>query len=146
MKPVLPLLLLSIFSSLLSAAKSPNFIIIYTDDLGYADTSVQMMDAEANSKHKFIHTPGLERLAAMGARFNAGYSPTPTCTGSRLSIQFGKSSAQMQYRNVFDVLSPIQRPDGYGDETTMAEMLKAAGQDYVTCLFWQRLRYDWSLR
>jgi arylsulfatase A-like enzyme len=135
MKPVLPLLLLSIFSSLLTAAKSPNFIIIYTDDLGYADTSVQMMDADPSSKHKFIHTPGLERLADIGARFNAGYSPTPTCTGSRVSIQFGKSSAQMHYRNVFDVLSPIQRPDGYGDETTMAEMLKAAGQDYVTAFF-----------
>ena len=123
-KPVLPLLLLSVFSSLLTAARSPNFILIYTDDLGYADTSVQMMDGEPSSKHKFINTPGLERLADIGARFNAGYSPTPTCTGSRLSIQFGKSSAQMQYRNVFDVLSPIQRPDGYGDETTMAEMLE----------------------
>ena len=135
MKLILPLLLLGIFGSLLSAAKSPNFIIIYTDDLGYADTSVQMMDADPSSKHKFIYTPGLERLADIGARFNAGYSPTPTCTGSRLSIQFGKSSAQMQYRNVFDVLSPIQRPDGYDDEITMAEMLKAAGQDYVTAMF-----------
>ena len=135
MKPILPLLLLCIFGSTLSAAKPPNFIIIYTDDLGYADTSVQMMDADPSSKHKFIHTPGLERLADIGARFNAGYSPTPTCTGSRLSIQFGKSSAQMQYRNVFDVLSPIQRPDGYDDEITMAEMLKAAGQNYVTAMF-----------
>mgnify|MGYP001257729966 CR=1 FL=1 len=135
MKPALPLLLLSVFGSLLSVAKSPNFIIIYTDDLGYADTSVQMMDEEPNSKHRFINTPGIERLAALGARFNAGYSPTPTCTGSRLSIQFGKSSAQMQYRNVFDVLSPIQRPDGYDDETTIAEMLKAAGQDYATAMF-----------
>ena len=135
MKPTLPLLLLSVFGSLLSVAKSPNFIIIYTDDLGYADTSVQMMDEEPNSKHRFINTPGIERLATLGARFNAGYSPTPTCTGSRLSIQFGKSSAQMQYRNVFDVLSPIQRPDGYDDETTIAEMLKAAGQDYATAMF-----------
>jgi hypothetical protein len=68
MKPVLPLLLLSIFSSLLTAAKSPNFIIIYTDDLGYADTSVQMMDAKQSSKHKFIHTPGLERLGGLWER------------------------------------------------------------------------------
>ena len=135
MNPVLPLLLFVFFDSLLSAAKSPNFIIIYTDDLGYADTSVQMMDADPSSKHNFIYTPGLERLAKLGTRYNAGYAPTPTCTGSRVSIQFGKSSARMQYRNVFDVLSPIQRPDGYDDEITMAEMLKAAGQNYATAFF-----------
>ena len=135
MKLLLSLLSLSLCCSALFAAKSPNFIIIYNDDLGYADTSVQMMDADPSSRHKFIHTPGLERLADLGARFNAGYSPTPTCTGSRLSIQFGKSSAKMQYRNVFDVLSPIQRPNGYDDEITMAEMLKDAGQNYVTAMF-----------
>ena len=135
MKHLLSLLSLSLCCCALSAAKAPNFIIIYTDDLGYADTSVQMMDTDPSSKHTFINTPGLERLADLGARFNAGYAPTPTCTGSRLSIQFGKSSARMQYRNVFDVLSPIQRPDGYDDEITMAEMLKASGRDYITAMF-----------
>ena len=119
----------------LVANEAPNFIIIYADDLGYADTSVQMMDAEPSTKHDFIRTPGLERLARMGARFTAAYSPTPTCTGSRLSIQHGKSSARMQYRNVFDVFSRKQRPDGYDDEITMAEMLKASGRNYVTAMF-----------
>lgn len=118
-----------------SEAKPPNFIIFYTDDLGYADTSVQMMSADPSTKHKFINTPGAERLAEIGARFTAGYSPSPTCTASRLSIQFGKTTAQMQYRNVFDVLSPIQRPDGYDDEVNMAEMLKASGKNYVTSMF-----------
>jgi arylsulfatase A-like enzyme len=117
------------------AAERPNFIILYADDLGYADTSVQMMDADPSTKHDFIQTPGLERLARMGARFSAAYSPTPTCTGSRLSIQFGKTSARVQYRNVFDVLSHYQRPDGYDDEVTMAEMLKASGGNYVTAMF-----------
>lgn len=135
MKLILSILALSLSSAAWVAAKPPNFIIIYIDDLGYADTSVQMMDADPSTKHTFINTPGLERLAEMGARFNAGYAPTPTCTGSRLSIQFGKSSARMQYRNVFDVLSSIQRPNGYDDEVTMAEMLKASGQNYVTAMF-----------
>ncbi len=135
MKSILSILSLSLCCSALSAAKAPNFILIYIDDLGYADTSVQMMDADPSTQHTFIYTPGLERLADLGARFNAGYAPTPTCTGSRLSIQFGKSSARMQYRNVFDVLSPIQRPNGYDDEITMAEMLKASGQNYITAMF-----------
>lgn len=116
-------------------SRSPNFIIIYTDDLGYADTSVQMMDKEPSTKHDFIQTPGIERLAKLGARFTAAYAPTPTCTGSRISIQFGKSSARMQYRNVFDVLSFYQRPDGYDDETTMGEMLKESGRNYTTAMF-----------
>ncbi len=128
-------LLMLVMSAKCSTAREPNFVLIYTDDLGYADTSVQMMDDDPTTKHSFIQTPGLDRLAAMGARFSAAYAPTPTCTGSRLSIQFGKSSARMQYRNVFDVLSHVQRPDGYDDEINLAEMLKASGKNYVTSMF-----------
>ena len=131
----LTIILLLALAARLSAADTPNFIIIYADDLGYADTSVQMMDDDPSTKHDFIQTPGLERLAEMGARFTTAYAPTPTCTGSRISIQMGKSSARMQYRNVFDVLSHYQRPEGYDDETTMGEMLKEAGQNYVTAMF-----------
>jgi len=117
------------------ADPAPNFIIIYADDLGYADTSVQMMDGEPSTKHDFIQTPGLDRLAEIGARFTASYAPTPTCTASRLSIQHGKTPARLQCRNVFDVLSYEQRPDGYADEVTMAEMLKASGRNYITAHF-----------
>ncbi len=129
------LLLLLALSTQHSAAKEPNFILIYADDLGYADTSVQMMDAEPSTRHSFIHTPGLDRLASQGARFSAAYAPTPTCTGSRISIQFGMTSARTQYRNVFDVLSHYQRPDGYDDETTMGEMFKESGRNYTTAMF-----------
>ena len=128
----LPLLVLA---TQLAAADAPNFILIYADDLGYADTSVQMMDADPDTRHDFIQTPGLERLARRGARFSTAYSPTPTCTGSRLSIQFGMTSARVQYRNVFDVLSHVQRPDGYDDEVSMAEMLKQSERNYVTAMF-----------
>lgn len=131
----LTVLLLLLTTTRLSAADAPNFVLIYADDLGYADTSVQMMDAEPSTKHDFIQTPGLDRLAKLGARFTTAYAPTPTCTGSRISIQFGKTSARMQYRNVFDVLSQYQRPDGYDDETTMGEMLKESGRNYITAMF-----------
>lgn len=118
-----------------AGAEAPNFILIYADDLGYADTSVQMMNDDPTTRHSFIRTPGLDRLAAIGTRYSTAYAPTPTCTGSRLSLQFGKSSARLQYRNVFDVLSEVQRPDGYDDEVTIAEMLKASGKNYVTAMF-----------
>ncbi len=134
MKNITTLLVLALATPL-AADEAPNFILIYADDLGYADTSVQMMDDDSSTKHDFIQTPGLERLAKLGARFTAAYSPTPTCTGSRLSLQMGKSSARMQCRNVFDVLSKFQRPDGYDDETTIGEMLKESGRNYVTAMF-----------
>lgn len=135
MKFKIILLLILTVSTQHSAAKEPNFILIYTDDLGYADTSVQMMDADPSTKHDFIQTPGLERLAKIGARFTAAYAPTPTCTGSRISIQLGMTSARAQYRNVFDVLSQIQRPDGYDDETTLGEMFKESRWNYTTAMF-----------
>ena len=122
-------------ATLLAAETPPNFIIIYADDLGYADTSVQMMAADPSTKHDFIQTPGLDRLAELGARFSAGYSPTPTCTGSRMSIQLGKSSAAVQYRNVNDVLAKYQRPEGWDNEVTMAQMLKDANLNYKTAFF-----------
>jgi arylsulfatase A len=132
---ILLLVLMLALSTQNCAAKEPNFILIYTDDLGYADTSVQMMDAEPSTRHGFIQTPGLDRLAKLGARFTAAYAPTPTCTGSRISIQFGMTSARAQYRNVFDVLSHYQRPDGYDDETTLGEMFKESGRNYTTAMF-----------
>jgi arylsulfatase A-like enzyme len=134
MKTLASILVVGLITQL-SWAKPPNFIILYADDLGYADTSVQMMAADLSTKHKFIQTPGLDRLARIGARFTRAYSPTPTCTGSRVSIQHGQSSAKIQYRHVFDVLSQVQRPDKYDDEITLAEMMKAAGRNYVTAHF-----------
>jgi arylsulfatase A len=116
-------------------ATSPNFVIFYVDDLGWADTSVRMMDDEPLSASDFYQTPALERLAKWGMRFTSGYAPTPTCTGSRISILFGKTSARLQYRNVFDVLSKKQRSQGWDDEVSMAAVLKAADKGYVTAHF-----------
>jgi arylsulfatase A-like enzyme len=118
------------------SAASPNFIIVYMDDLGWADTSVPMMDGDPQSKSDFYKTPQLERLAERGARFSSGYCPTPTCTGSRISIQFGMTSARLQYRNVYDVYSKKQRgQNGWDEEVSMAAVLKAANKDYITAHF-----------
>jgi arylsulfatase A-like enzyme len=117
------------------AATSPNFVIFYVDDLGWADTSVRMMDSEPLSASDFYQTPALERLAKQGVRFSNGYAPTPTCTASRISIQFGKTPAKLQNRNVFDVLAKKQRPQGWDKEISIAGVLKAANKGYVTAHF-----------
>lgn len=125
------------FSSILIHAEQapPNFIIFYMDDLGWAQTSVKMMDSEPLSVSNFYQTPNLEKLAERGMKFSNAYAPTPTCTGSRISIQFGKTSARMQYRFVHDVLSYKQRPNGYKDEVSIAGMLKSANKNYITAHF-----------
>ena len=130
-----PFLLLT-FSVFASFAKdSPNFIIIYMDDLGWHQTSVRMMDSEPLSKHPFYKTPNVERLAEMGMCFSNGYAPTPTCTGSRVSIQFGQTSARTQYRYVFDVYHQKQRPEGYAGQYSLADSVKTAGKNYITAHF-----------
>jgi arylsulfatase A-like enzyme len=128
---------LTFFISPLNAADktAPNFIIFYMDDLSWAQTSVRMMDSEPESISDFYHTPGVERLAERGMRFTNGYCPTPTCTGSRISIQFGKTSARMQYRFVHDVLSKKQRPNGYTNEVSIAGVLKESGRNYISAHF-----------
>ena len=79
-----------------AASSAPNFIIIYVDDLGWADTSVSMMKGEEGSKSDFYQTPYLDELAARGMVFSNAYSPAPTCTPSRKSIQFGKTPGRLK--------------------------------------------------
>ena len=105
------------------------------DDLGWHQTSVRMMDSEPMSKHSFYKTPNVERLAEMGMCFSNGYAPTATCTGSRVSIQLGQTSARTQYRYVFDVYHKKQRPEGYAGQYSLADSVKTAGKNYITAHF-----------
>jgi len=117
-----------------AAPSAPNFIIMYIDDLGWADTSVPMMDSEPDSKSDFNQTPHLEALAKRGMRFSNAYAPAPTCTPSRKSIQFGKTPGRLQYTFVHDVLAN-KRNLTWVDETSMADVLKESGKGYVTAHF-----------
>ncbi len=112
----------------------PNFLLIYVDDLGWADTSVPMMDGEPDSKSDFCRTPHLEKLAARGMRFSNGYASAPTCTPSRKSIQFGKTPGRLRYTFVHDVLA-MKRGLKWKDEVSMSDVLKAAGKNYITAHF-----------
>ena len=75
-----------------AAERAPNFILFYTDDQGWTDTSVPMMKDRPETGSTFYQTPHLERLAKEGMRFSCAYAPAPTCTPSRVSIQFGKNA------------------------------------------------------
>jgi arylsulfatase A-like enzyme len=93
----------------------PNVVIIYVDDLGYAD--VGCYGAEG------VETPNIDRLAAGGLRFTDAHCSAATCTPSRFSLLTGSYA----FRNQAAILpgdAPLLIRPG---TATLASMLKEAG-------------------
>lgn len=128
------LLAISLTVTSLTAAKAPNFILIYADDLGYAQTSVAMMKERPETTHVLHQTPKLDQLAAKGMRFSNAYAPSPVCTSSRASIQHGKTTARVGCISLHDVVAAKKKVD-LGANLSLAEMFKEADKDYVTAIF-----------
>lgn len=136
-KSLLHILFILLLSSLAYAKKAPNFVVIYIDDLGWADTSVPMIQDNEDSKSDFHQTPALEKLAKNGMVFSKGYSPAPTCTPSRISIQYGMSNARLGYTTVHDVLAEKRgkKKQILKDGVSIAHILKQSNKNYVTAHF-----------
>ena len=116
------------------AETSPNFILIYADDLGYAQTSVPMMKDRPELGHSLHQTPHLEKLAARGMRFSNAYCPSPVCTPSRASIQFGMTTARVGCISIHDVVMNKRKVD-FEKNLSLAEMLKESGKGYHSAFF-----------
>ena len=137
----LSVFLLLLVSSFVFGSERPNIVIVYVDDLGWADTSVAMMISDPESKSDFNQTPYLEKLAARGIVFSNAYAPAPTCTPSRKSIQFGKTPGRLWYTFVHDVLA-LQKKLSWTDEVSMADVVKAADGNYITAHFGKGMSGD----
>jgi arylsulfatase A-like enzyme len=72
-----------------TASGQPNIIVILTDDLGYADLSCQGAED--------FQTPNIDRLAASGVRFTAGYVTAPQCAPSRAGLLSGVSQSRFGF-------------------------------------------------
>ena len=134
MKSLFSILTLTLSAAALHAAKAPNFILIYADDLGYTQTSVPMMKERPETAHALHQTPNLDQLAAEGMRFSHAYAPSPVCTSSRASIQHGKTTARVGCISLHDVVAAKKKVD-LGANLSLAEMFKDADEDYVTAIF-----------
>jgi len=114
--------------------KKPNFIVFFTDDQGWADTSVRMMKDRPDSRSHFFHTPALERMAKEGMVFSNAYSSAPTCTPSRAGLQFGKTPCRLKQTVVHDRLA-YDRGIDCKDQVSIPQMIKSVDPDYVTAYF-----------
>ena len=119
---------------LIFSKKAPNFIIIYADDLGYTQTSVPMMKDRPELGHSLHQTPNLEKLAEQGMRFSNAYCPSPVCTSSRASIQFGMTTARVGCISIHDVVMNKRQVD-FEEKLSLAEMLKESGKGYISGFF-----------
>lgn len=115
------------------AADRPNFIFMLADDQGWNGLSVAMHPDVAGSKGEIFQTPNLERLASQGIRFSSAYAPASVCSPTRISIQTGKSPAQLHWTKAAPavtgrkLIEPRLIKNLSEDEVTIGELMKQAG-------------------
>jgi arylsulfatase A len=97
-------------------AEAPNVVLIYCDDLGYADLGC--------FGSKICRTPNLDRMAAEGVRFTDFYVSSAVCSASRSALLTGAYHERLGIRGA---LGPNDRKGLNHAETTLAELLKARG-------------------
>jgi arylsulfatase A-like enzyme len=102
------------------ASEKPNFLIIVTDDQGYADLSAFQHHAED------VHTPNMDRLAARGVLFTEAYVSAPVCSPSRAGWNTGRHQVRWDPKSSFACGLPEAVPH-------IAEIMKANG--YTTARF-----------
>ena len=106
--------------------RPPNFIVIYADDLGYADIG-PFSTARGSARPE---TPNLDRMAAEGVRLTSFYTAQAVCSASRAALLTGA------YSNRIGIQGALNHTAKYGihrDETTIAEVLKTRG--YATAIY-----------
>lgn len=115
------------------SADKPNFVLMLADDQGWNGLSVAMHPEFPGSRGDIFRTPNLERLARQGMRFSSAYAPAPVCSPSRISIQTGKSPAQLHWTKAAPavtnraLIEPRLIKDLHADEVTIGELLQEAG-------------------
>lgn len=100
----------------------PNIVIIFIDDMGYAD--IGPFGA------KDYPTPNLDRLAEEGRRFTAFYASQPVCSASRASLMTGCYNVRI---GILGALGPQAQNGISAAEPTLAQICKQKG--YATACF-----------
>lgn len=115
-----------VFGSEKKAAKTPNFIVIFADDMGYGDVGT--------FGHPTIKTPNLDKMAYEGQKWTNFYVAAPVCTPSRAGLMTGRLPIRS---GMCSAKRRVLFPDSNGglpqNEITIASALKEVG--YTTACF-----------
>lgn len=104
-----------------SATRPPNLVVIFIDDMGYADIG------PFGGK---IPTPNLDRMAAEGRRFTDFVVSSAVCTASRAALLTGCYHRRIGFSGA---IGPNAEVGLHADEVTLAELCKQKG--YATACF-----------
>ena len=100
----------------------PNVVIIFADDLGYAD-----IGAFGNPPYP---TPHLDELVEDGVRLTNFYVSQPVCSASRASLLTGSYANRI---GIHQALGPRATHGIHEDEVTLGELFQSKG--YATALY-----------
>jgi arylsulfatase A-like enzyme len=134
------------------AERPPNVVVIMADDLGFNDVSTYGGGMARQP------TPGIDRLAAEGVRFDRGYAGNAVCSPSRANLMTGRYASRFGFEytptpgnmarvapllgepgrrqavlrpEVASQIAPFDELGMPGSEVTIAELLKARGYHTV---------------
>lgn len=96
-----------------SPAQKPNIIVIFTDDMGYADLGIQGFVDD-------VKTPNIDLLAETGVRMTSGYVTAPQCIPSRAGLLTGRYQQRFGTDHNGTLPMPLS-------EITIAQRLQKAG-------------------
>ena len=102
--------------------KLPNFVIIFMDDMGYADIGPFGGNPAL--------TPHLNQMAAEGRKFTNFYVSQAVCSASRASLLTGCYNVRL---GILGALGPNSTQGIHADEMTLGEVCQQKG--YATACF-----------
>ena len=121
-----PILLLLILSACAAdppqPAPLPNVVLVFADDLGYADIGTYGSPG--------YPTPHLDQMATDGVRFTNFYVSQPVCSASRASLLTGNYANRIGIHNA---LGPGNTHGIHDDEITLGELFQSKG--YATAIY-----------
>ena len=122
MKPRFANILLTFFLTCSGMAEKPNVVIMFMDDMGYAD--IGAFGAQD------YPTPNLDRMAKEGRKFTDFYVTQAVCSASRAGLLTGCYNNRI---GIVGALGPKSNTGLNPDEITLAEICKEQG--YATACF-----------